>query len=644
MLAVQAPAQDDFITCPPLPSGVTSIRVTDSQGRYVGRILPQKRYWVSIDHIPAFLQKALVAVEDARFYEHGGIDIRGIARALVKDVVKGKLAEGGSTITQQLIKNKYLSNERTLDRKLKEASMAMEFEKKYTKRQILEMYFNEIYFGNGTQGLVQAARFYFDKTPEELTDGECLLLAGVPKNPSRYNPLGKPADVAARRDVVLDRMVDVEAITPQQKQKLQAQPAKAQGTGEAPYYMSRIRSELVERYGAEAVEQGGFEVTAALDLDLQRQAEKVLSDGVGRISHDLQGALVCMDPATGDVLAAVGGVDGNQNSINRAFSAKRQPGSAIKPLIYAAALDQGTTAGSIWNDAPETYDRGNGGVWKPQNYGHEQYGDLSLRQALAYSNNVITVKLLQSIGVPYFVDFAGKMGLSLKAQSGLSLALGTDEVTLSDLVQAYTPLAAGGARASARTILKIHDLKHQTWTDNSPLVAPTLNPATAYVTTAMMRDVLTYGTAKALKKFSQDHPSAGKTGTTDNYVDAWFIGYTPNLITGVWVGYDKPKPGGKGFTGGAIAAPIWERFMSKAVSSRPGGDFVKPDSVVTVSIDPTTGFLATANCPKKLDEFYLPGTAPMDPCPTHGGEALTPVLPPEDTNPPSTEPETEIVP
>ncbi len=634
-LVAAAPAQDDFATYPPQPMGVTSITVVDNQGRYVGRILPQKRYWVSIDHIPAFLQKALVAIEDARFYEHGGIDIRGIARALMKDVVKGKLVEGGSTITQQLIKNKYLTGEISLDRKLKEARMAMEFEKKYTKQQILEMYFNEIYYGNGAQGIAQAARLYFDKSPEELTDGECALLAGVPKNPGRYNPLGKPANVAGRREVVLKRMVDLKIITTQQRQTLRAHPAAAHEPGQAPHYLAQIRTKLIERYGADVIEQGGLEVTAALDLNLQKQAEQALREGVKRIAPELQGALVCLDPITGDVLAAVGGVDDAQNSINRAFSAKRQPGSAIKPLIYAAALEKGITAGSIWNDTPAAYNWGNGKVWKPLNYGREQYGELSLRQALAYSNNIITVKVLEAIGVPYFVDFAGKMGLPLREQSGLSLALGTDEVTLNDLVQAYTPLATGGARAEARTILRIYDRKHGIWTENPPAVSQVLSPAAAFVTTQMLKDVMTYGTAKTLKKFSQGHPSAGKTGTTDDYRDTWFIGYTPQLITGIWVGYDKPRPGGKGFTGGAVAAPIWERFMSKAVSLRPVIDFPKPDSVVDLSIDPTTGYLATEACPKKQDEFYISGTEPTEYCPKHGGEPLTPVPPPPpllDTN------------
>ena len=617
--------QSTFATCPPLPVGVTSVTVLDSHGRYVGRIPPQNRYWASLERIPSFLQQALLAVEDARFYEHSGIDYRSIARAAVKDVLKGRMAEGGSTITQQLIKNKFLTSARTLDRKLEEAKLALEFEKRYTKQQILEMYFNEIYFGNGAQGIVQAARLYFDKRPEELTEGECILLAGVPKNPGRYNPFGKPVDVAGRRDIVLKRMEDLKLISSQRKLSLQAHGAATRPLGQAPQYLAQIRTQLIGRLGAEAVEQGGLEVIAALDLDLQHVAEQTLRDGVKRLAPGLQGALVCLDPATGEVLAAVGDVAGVQSAINRAFTSRRQPGSAIKPLIYAAALEKGLTAASLWRDDPVAYDAGNGRTWTPQNYGHEQFGELSLRQALAHSDNIITVKVLEAIGVPAFVEFAGKMGLSLHAQNGLSLALGTDEVTLKDLVQAYTPLATGGMKAEARTILRIYDRKREAWLDNPPVLSQVLSPAASFITTQMLKDVLTYGTAKSLRKFSQAHPAAGKTGTTDNYVDAWFVGYTPNLVTGIWIGYDQPKSGGKGFTGGAVAAPIWERFMNKAVASRPGVDFPRPETVVIRSLDPTTGLLARDECPQKQDEFFISGTEPALFCTVHGAVPPSPM-------------------
>jgi membrane carboxypeptidase/penicillin-binding protein len=297
-------------------------------------------------------------------------------------------------------------------------------------------------------------------------------------------------------------------------------------------------------------------------------------------------------------------------------------------LIYAAALEKGYTPGSIMNDTPAAYNTGNGETWRPVNYGGETFGEQTLRQALAHSNNVIAVKLLDAIGIPYFVDFAGKLGLALRPDNGLSLALGTEEVTLNDLVLAYTPLANGGSRPGGRTIIRIYDRNRRAWTENPPAITPVLSPATAFVTTQMLKDVMIYGTAKGLKKFSQERPAAGKTGTTDDYRDAWFIGFTPQLITGIWVGYDKPRPGGKGFTGGAVAAPIWGRFMRTALAARPVVDFPQPDTVVSVSIDPATGCPATPGSPAKREEFYIKGTEPTGDCPEQGGYPIKPLSPP----------------
>jgi len=620
-------AQENIVAYPIFAPGYISIKVFDNQSRFVGRILPEKRYWASIDQIPIFLQNAMIAIEDSRFYEHGGIDLRGVTRALIKDVSKLKMVEGGSTITQQLIKNKFFSDKKTIQRKINEGLLAIEYERKYTKKQILEMYFNEIYFGNGAWGIVQAARLYFDKSPQELTESECALLAGVPKAPARYNPLGKAAIIRDRKNLVLKRMAELKMINPRLLKKLRVQRINVVQQGEAAYYLYHIRSKLIERYGAEIIEKGGLEVTTAMDLNMQRLAERVLRESIGRISPQLQGSLLSIDPITGDVLAVAGGTDFKQSPYNRAFFAKRQPGSTIKPLIYAAALEKGITAGSIWNDDPVAYPRNGHESWNPQNYGNEHYGNLPLRQALAYSNNIITVKALEAIGVPYFVHFAGTLGLSLRSPNDLSLALGTEEVTLSELILSYAPLANGGARPEPRTIIRIYDRYRNNWTEIPAVSNPVLSPAIAYITTSMLKDVLVYGTAKSLYGFSQERPAAGKTGTTDDYRDAWFIGYTPQLITGVWAGYDKPKPMGRGFTGGAICAPIWERFMRQALANKPAVEFLKPASVISVQIDPTTGYLATPDCPKKKEEFYIAGTQPTIYCPNHGGLNIAPAAP-----------------
>ncbi len=617
--ASSALAQEPIAAYPILPTGYHSIKVFDSQSRFVGRLLPEKRYWVSIDRIPLFLQKAIVAVEDARFYEHGGVDLRGIARAAVKNVVKGRMAEGGSTITQQLVKNKYLSSEKTLDRKVNEGLMALEFEKKYSKKQILEMYLNEIYYGNGAWGIAQAARIYFDKGPEELTDIECSFLAGIPKNPGRYNPLGKPADVARRRSIVLQRMVDVGALSSSQLRQQTSHTAAPVPPNRAPWYLALVQAKLVERYGPAVFEQGGLEVTTAMDLGLQLKAEQIVHDGVTKLSPQLQGALVALDPASGNLLAAVGGTNYLKGGFNRALQAKRQPGSSIKPLIYAAALEGGVTAASLWSDAAVSYPQGNGESWTPRNYDGKYHGTMTLRQALASSNNVIAVKLLETIGIPAFTELAAKNGLALHGNN-LSLALGTEEVTLHDLVLAYAPFATGGVRTEPRSILRIYETYRNSWFENTTSSSQALSPATAFITTSMLKDVLTSGTARGLKKFSQKYPAAGKTGTTDDYHDAWFVGYTPHLVAGVWVGHDQPRSGGKGFTGGAVAAPIWERFMRQALAGKPATDFVRPDSVISVVIDPTSALLATPACPVKREEFFAAGTEPDDYCPMHGVE------------------------
>jgi len=617
-LVPAAHAEEAIATSTPLLRDYTSIKVFDRRGQFVGRILSTERHWVTLDRIPRFLQQALLAVEDARFYEHGGIDMRGVARALVANVGKGSLAQGGSTITQQLVKNKHLTAEKTLDRKVKEGFLAMEYETKYTKDQILEMYFNEIYYGNGAWGIAQAARFYFDKQPEELNESECAVLAGVPKNPGRYNPRGKAEEVQRRKAIVLARMVAEELLTPEQVETLRAAPLVTAPPDQAPAYLAQVRRKLIERYGEAIIEQGGLEVVAALDLKLQLLAEQVLAEGVAKLDPELQAALVCFDPHSGDLVAAVGAVDYAKSTYNRALFAERQPGSAIKPLIYAAALESGITASSRWDDTPASYRQGKGQRWTPRNYGGEAFGSQTLREALSHSNNVITVKLLEKIGAASFVDFAGRFGLTLPTPANLSLALGTVDVTPHDLALAYAPFANGGQRVGSRTLISVYDRRAGVWVETPPLVSPVLSPESAFIATRILQDVLTVGTARGLKSFAAERPLAGKTGTTDDGRDAWFVGFAPQLLTGVWVGHDTPRPGGKGFTGGAVAAPLWERFMRVALADVEGLDFTQPEGVVSVDIDPLSGGLVTSACPQSQREYYRAWSEPTEPCPLHG--------------------------
>lgn len=622
LTALPARAADSYVAYPLLPESYRSITVLDRHGRFAGRLLPEQRYWTPLERIPGFLQEALIAIEDSRFYEHGGVDLRGIARALVKDVLQGRLAEGGSTITQQLVKNKHLSAEKTLDRKVQEGLLALEYERKYTKRQILEMYFNEIYFGNGAWGIAQAARLYYDKNPEELSDAECAVLAGVPKNPGRYNPRGAPPEVQQRRNTILARMSELQLLTPRREQELRLRLPAAIPAGQGGQYLAQVRRRLEEWFGPQVVLNGGLEVTAAFDLDLQLLAEKTLKEGVTKIDPALQGALLCLDPATGDILAMAGAVDPARSSYNRALFAQRQPGSTIKPLLYAAALEAGATVSSRWDDEPVSYPKGNGTNWTPRNYGGTLYGELTLRQALAQSNNVIAVKLLDALGVGRFVAFAQSLGLPVHAPGDLSLALGTDEVTLRDLVRAYAPLANGGLLPETRLILRVHDRQTGGWSEIPAGLTPVLSPQAAFITSDLLRDVLDYGTAKGLRPFARQYPVAGKTGTTDDYRDAWFIGYTPQLVAGVWVGHDQPRPGGRSFTGGAVAAPVWERFMRRALDVVPPVPAAVPAGVVEVYVDVKTGHRAREECPDWREEYFIAGSEPESDCPEHGGAPI----------------------
>ncbi|HBT83763.1 MAG TPA: penicillin-binding protein, partial [Desulfuromonas sp.] len=389
-------------------------------------------------------------------------------------------------------------------------------------------------------------------------------------------------------------------------------------------YLAQIRRQLVADYGEQVIEQGGMEVVAALDLKLQLLAEKTIGEGVAKLNPELQGALICLEPQSGDLLAVVGSVDYAKSAYNRALVAARQPGSALKPLIYAAALEQGITASSRWDDTPVGYRQGKGQRWTPRNYGGESFGSLTLREALAHSGNVITVKLLDKIGAASFADFAGRFGLNLRRPANLSLALGTDDVTLHDLTRAYAPFANGGQLPAPRTLLSVYNRRDNAWREVPLQLTAVLSPESAFITSRMLQEVLTSGTARGLKAFAAERPLAGKTGTTDDGRDAWFIGYTPQLLTGVWVGYDQPRPGGKRFTGGAIAAPLWERFMRVALAGVEVRDFAQPEGVISVDIDPISGGLATPACPHPRREYYRAWSEPTQPCPLH---AVPPAIP-----------------
>lgn len=612
----------------------SATKIYDSKGRIITRLLPEHREIVGIDQIPAKLRNALVAVEDHRFYSHHGVDILGIGRAAIKNIIKGRVVEGGSTITQQLVKNMLLSGEKTMSRKMKEGLLALEFEQKYTKDQILEMYFNYVYFGNGVWGVQQAARTYFDKNVSELSLAECAALAGIPKSPNNFNPCADKNAAKRRRDLVLNKMAEHGYLNSRDAILAAKTPLSAAPRPQKSYFSEYIKHKLIGLFGDGVVRNGGYKVYTSLDLDLQRIAQQAVANGLKRMEsgnkasngeNPLQAAFLAVEPQTGLIRAVVGGRDFASSPYNRAFYAKRQPGSSFKPFIYAAAMERGFSTCSIWSDDPVSYDRGNGKLWEPTNYENKYFGRQSLRDALSHSNNIITVKLLDAIEIQPVGDLAQRVGIRSPLASNLSLALGTSEVSLQELVYAYSAFANSGQLPSPVAILRITNGTGNTIYQGTPTVSQALSRETAYLVTDMLRGVVDYGTGKSVRKFGFRRACAGKTGTTDDYNDAWFVGYVPDLVAGIWMGYDKPRSLGRALTGGNACAPVWAEFMQKAQKHVKMTPFVMPETMVTVEIDPISGLLAGDNCPVRKMELFAPGTEPTEYCNIHSGPTAKPV-------------------
>lgn len=621
----EEPYPADAVWTPP-GAHFSAVKIYDAKGRLITRLLPEGREFVRISQIPVKLRNALVAVEDHRFYSHHGVDILGVGRALVKNIMKGRVVEGGSTITQQLVKNMLLSNERTVSRKLKEGVLALEFEQKYTKDQILEMYFNYVYFGNGSWGVQQAARLYFDKNVSDLTLAECAVLAGIPKSPNKFNPLADKVACKTRRNLVLEKMVENGYINAHE----QAGAAKTALSGallpKKSHFSEYMKHKLVTMHGDVIISTGGYKVYSTLDLDLQRVAEQAFSNGFKRLEsrypklagQRLQGSFLAIDPHNGHIKAVIGGRDFASSPYNRAFYAKRQPGSSFKPFIYAAAVERGFTVSSMWNDSPVSYDRGNGKTWEPANFENKYFGKQSLRDALADSNNVITVKLLEAIDIQPVKHLASRLGISSPLAVNLSLALGTSEVSLQELVYAYGAFANAGQIAVPQSIIRIDDPNGKVLFEGTTSLSQAISPETAYLVTDMLRGVVDFGTGRSIRKWGFKKICAGKTGTTDECNDAWFIGFVPDLVAGFWVGFDNPRSMGSSLTGGAACAPMWAEFMQKTQKYVPATPFIMPETLITAEIDQSSGLLATSGCPEKKTEIFVPGTEPVAYCQDHG--------------------------
>lgn len=552
----------------------------------------ERRVPVTIDKIPKHLQQAFIAIEDNRFYEHGGIDYRGTARALIS-TLSGQEVQGGSTITQQLAKNAFLTQERTITRKIKEAFIAKELEHKYTKDEILTMYLNQIYFGQGAYGIESAAMYYFGKHVQDLDIAESATLAAIPKSPNYYNPFENPQESKKRQELVIDQMVKYGYIDEAKGEEIKAEKldlrkSTNKNTDPRSYFFDMISQKVIEEVGADALYKGGLKIYTTLDTDMQKAAEKAVASHLPNYYTDSkkltqpQVALVAVDPKTGYVKAMIGGR--GEDKFNRATLAVRQPGSAFKPFVYLTAMQNGFTPASIIEDKEEEFAPG----WKPQNSDRAWHGKVSLRTALKKSMNVPTVKLAREVGVDKIIANAEKMGITTLVDSGpysdtnLAMALGglSKGVNPLELASAYGVLATNGVYHKPVALLKIVDRDGKVLYEYKPESKKVIDAAAAYLTTNMLQDVLVSGTAGGM---GIGRPAAGKTGTTDTYIDAWFVGYTPDLSTAVWLGDDNNEPMNRMYGSGAPLS-IWHDFMIGALASTPHSTFVNPG--VTIPSEP----------------------------------------------------------
>jgi penicillin-binding protein 1A len=732
-------------------------RVHAADGSLMAEYATQRRMFLPIQAMPDRLKQSFISAEDKNFYTHLGVDPEGIARAAVRFIQNygsGRRPEGASTITQQVAKNFLLTNELRVERKIKEAILALRIEQAYTKDEILELYLNEIYFGFGAYGVAAASLIYFDKSVHELALEEAAYLAALPKGPSNYHPYRKTEAAIARRNYVIDRMVEDGHVSFEDGEEAKAKPitVKLRGHGSklfaAEYFTEEVRREVADIFGTERLYEGGLSVRSTLDPEMQQIARKTLMDGLIKFDHQrgswngpidristgtdwgvelakiealsdlpewslavvlesgtsearvgiqpkrlqsgqleedrkagplfletmkwarvsgrapsavsdvlapgdvvyvqesavapgtyelrqipkVSGALVAMDPYTGRVLALVGGFSFAQSEFNRATQAWRQPGSSFKPFLYAAALDNGYTPSSVVMDAPLEISQGPGlGTWRPQNYGGKFYGPSTLRTGIERSRNVMTVRLAQDMGMPLVAEYAKRFGIYDNMLPVLSMSLGAGETTVLRMTAAYATIANGGRKLRPTLIDRIQDrygrtiYKHDsricdgctqnawdgqsepTLIDNREQV---LDPMTAYQITSMMEGVVQRGTATSVRAVNR--PVAGKTGTTNDEKDAWFVGYTPDLAVGVFVGFDNPKPMGRGATGGQVAAPIFTEFVKQALAEKPPVEFRVPRGLQLIPINKNTGLRTAGGTPGAILEAFKPGMAPPD--------------------------------
>jgi len=696
----------------------TITKVYSNNDELIAEFFQENRVLIPLTKIPKLLKDALLAAEDSRFYNHYGIDFKGIIRAIWSNIRAGKIVEGGSTLTQQLSKVLFLTPEKTISRKLKEAVLALQIERRYSKDKILEMYLNQIYLGSGSYGVEAASQTYFGKSVIDLDLPEAALIAGLPKAPSFYSPFNNIDKSKRRRDHVLRRLAALGHISKGELEYALSTPIKLSHTkrriNRFPYFIEYIRQNLEKKHGNAAIYKGGLNVYTTLDIEMQEYAQKDLREGLrkldkrrgfrpiirerdttldhtqkipsvynvgsiisgkivkiesnsiflkiddlkGRIllknmdwakiknpfTHfkigdviearilniydrgsikyemaleqepEVEGAIVAIQPETGAIKAMVGGYDFYKSQFNRVTQAKRQPGSSFKPFIYAAAIDNGYTAADIIIDSPIIYkDPSKNENWKPKNFSNKFYGPITIRNALENSRNVATIRLLDKIGVNTVIDYTHRMGIKSDLHPYLSLGLGSFEVTPLELTSAFGIFSNKGIRVEPYSILYVTDIEGKLLEENHPVVSDVLSPDTSFIITNLLKGVVEHGTgwrAKSLRR-----PVAGKTGTTNDFRDAWFIGYVPHLVTGVWVGLDDNSSLGEDETGSRAASPIWVNFMNNVLRDWPIEDFNLPENITLVKIDAKTGLLPSENCGKDLIlESFVKGTEPTESC------------------------------
>jgi penicillin-binding protein 1A len=548
-------------------------RIYASDGSLLARVAKENRIYVRLGRMPDALKNATVAAEDRRFYQHSGVDFRGVLRALWRDFREQRAAEGGSTLTMQLIRNIQLTPEKTMERKVREAALALRMERVYTKSELLEMYLNQVFYGANSYGVGAAARTYFGKSVARLSPAQCALLATLPRRPADFNPYRDPKGALQRRNALLKEMAEQSFLNSRQLAEALREPLGVKPRGEdfrykrAPYFVDAVTDRLIDLYGPKTVYEGGLNVYTTLNPALQDAAEKSVTQGLRSLRgrNVSQAALVAIDPASGEIKALVGGADYRKSQFNRAVNARRQPGSSFKPFVYAAAMDNGVSPLDKITDGPVRLTNEDGVAWSPKDYDNRFIGQTTVVNAFAQSLNTPAVKLSQAAGIPMVADVARSCGIRSPLKEVPALALGASEVTPLELTAAYSVFANQGEWAEPRMIRRVSSADGTIDDSFGPRVQEVMDPSIAQKTDYLLRAVVENGTGKSVRSISR---ARGKTGTTQDDKDAWFVGYTPELVAGVWAGNDRPSPM-KGVWGGTGCAPIWRRFMERALEILP---------------------------------------------------------------------------